>query len=179
MNLGYYDSTSSVTANLANLNAANIKTGVIIGRNGGNSSNSIIGTFTSDATAGNYDICSGKTAYVKGNKITGAYESIYLQRNSGSSDCSTRTLKISCPFDPSYIAIVFNSPAYANNRVVACWGAKDSIVYHTKTTISLARTQITSNVSRYWSYSNGVITINSPSSSYLWSNNNYRVFAFK
>lgn len=43
---GYYDKTSSITANLANLNASNIKKGVVVGRNGGNSSNSIVGTFS-------------------------------------------------------------------------------------------------------------------------------------
>lgn len=45
---GYYDNTSSVTGNLANLNASNIKKGVIVGRStehGGDSSNSIVGTY--------------------------------------------------------------------------------------------------------------------------------------
>lgn len=71
---GYYDNTSSVTVNIANLNPGNIKAGVAIGRHpnhDANSSNTITGTFTSDATATAADILSGKTAYVNGSKLTG------------------------------------------------------------------------------------------------------------
>lgn len=74
--LGYYDRTSSVTANIANLNADNIKAGVLVGRVGGDSTNCITGTFTSDATAVATDILAGKTAYVKGQKITGSIKTL-------------------------------------------------------------------------------------------------------
>lgn len=74
--LGYYDRTSSVTANIANLNADNIKAGVLVGRFGGDSTNCITGTFTSDATAGATDILTGKTAYVKGQRITGSIKTL-------------------------------------------------------------------------------------------------------
>ena len=180
---GYYDNTSSVTGNLANLNADNIKAGVVVGRStshGGNSSNSIVGTFTSDADASAYDIFNWKTAYVNGNKITGVYEAINIQINSGSSNCSTRTLKFDCPFEPKYLAIVFNSANYTTNRVISCYAVGTAaIVYHTRTSTGVSRTQITSGVASYWSYSNGVVTVNSPSTSYLWDNDNYRLFAFK
>lgn len=69
--LGYYDRTSSVTANIANLNADNIKAGVLVGRYGGDSTNCITGTFTSDATATAAQILAGAIAYVNGTKITG------------------------------------------------------------------------------------------------------------
>ena len=67
--IGYYDSTSKITGNIANLNAANIKAGVKVGRIDGTSG--ITGTYTSDATATASDIFSGKTAYVNGTKVTG------------------------------------------------------------------------------------------------------------
>lgn len=68
---GYYDTTSKITGNLAELNPNNIKAGAVIGRNGGNSTNSIVGTFTEDATAGALQIVSPYTAYVNGQKVTG------------------------------------------------------------------------------------------------------------
>lgn len=183
---GYYDSSSSVTGNLANLNAENIKAGVVVGRStshGGNSSNSIVGTFTSDATAGSYDIYSGKTAYVNGQKVTGAYKFYDKsnQYNANSTNCSTRTLKISCPFEPSGFCLVLNSATYTNNRVIAVWAYTGAIVYHTKTSSSVARTQITSGASSYWYYDsdNKQLIVNSASTTYLWGTNNYRVFLFK
>jgi hypothetical protein len=69
--LGYYDSTSSVTANIANLSAENIKAGVLVGRYGGDSTNCITGTYTSDATATEAQILAGQIAYAKGSKLTG------------------------------------------------------------------------------------------------------------
>lgn len=59
---GYY-SGGSITADITNLTAANIKSGVTVG--------GVAGTFTSDAKATAADIASGKTAYVNGEKITG------------------------------------------------------------------------------------------------------------
>ena len=73
---GYWDGTASSNAyidkNLVytrlGLTADKIKSGVkILG---------IIGTFTSDANATSNDIVSGKTAYVKGQKVTGTISSI-------------------------------------------------------------------------------------------------------
>lgn len=69
--VGYYDSNSNVAANISNLNAGNIRAGVLVGRFGGDTSNNIRGTFTSDATATAGQILSGQTAYVNGSKITG------------------------------------------------------------------------------------------------------------
>ena len=69
--IGYYDRTSSVTANIANLNANNIKAGVLVGKFGGDSTNCITGTFTSDGTATAAQILAGAIAYVNGSKVTG------------------------------------------------------------------------------------------------------------
>lgn len=71
---GYYDTTSWAVGNLGNLNAGNIRAGVRVGRSenwGADDTNTITGTFTSDATATANNIISGKTAYVNGQKITG------------------------------------------------------------------------------------------------------------
>lgn len=68
---GYYDSSSTVTCNIANLNAGNIKAGVLVGKYGGDTTNNIKGTFTSDANATAGEILVGKTAYVNGAKVTG------------------------------------------------------------------------------------------------------------
>lgn len=69
--IGYYDRTSSVTANIANLNANNIKAGVLVGKFGGDSTNCITGTFTSDGTATAAQILAGAIAYVNGSKVIG------------------------------------------------------------------------------------------------------------
>ncbi len=64
---GYYTTSTFIRVPVSNLSAANIKSGVSVG--------GVAGTFTSDATAAAADIISGKTAYVKGSKITGTASS--------------------------------------------------------------------------------------------------------
>lgn len=80
--IGYYDRTSSVTANIANLNANNIKAGVLVGKFGGDSTNCITGTFTSDGTATAAQILAGAIAYVNGSKVTGTMAN-YFGKNFG------------------------------------------------------------------------------------------------
>jgi hypothetical protein len=60
---GYHNGSGTVTANITNLTAANIKAGTTVG--------GVEGTFTSDATATAGQILSGRTAYVNGSKVTG------------------------------------------------------------------------------------------------------------
>lgn len=155
------------------------------------SGNAITGTCTydcdsSDATAGVYDIYHDKTAYVNGSKVTGAYACVKKQLKSSSSGCSTSQLVMGCPFKPRFIMVQFNSDKYKENMVICCWGASNAIVYHSYGSISvvynkieLDRTQITSNVSNYWHYSNGNIYVNRPNSTYSWADKYYWVFAFK
>ena len=66
---GFYSKNSKITGNIANLNAANIKAGVNVGRVDGTAG--IIGTFTSDGTATADNISNGKVAYVNGQRIVG------------------------------------------------------------------------------------------------------------
>ena len=68
---GYYGANSKITGNIAGLNSGNIKAGVSVGRNNGDSTNMITGTFTSDANATADKILSGYSGYVNGNKVTG------------------------------------------------------------------------------------------------------------
>ena len=74
--IGYYDKSSNITAYVKNLSADNIKDGVLVGRSeNSDETNCIKGTFTSDANATASNILSGKTAYVKGEKVTGTIAS--------------------------------------------------------------------------------------------------------
>lgn len=71
---GYYDGSSKVTGNIANLTAANIKAGVRVGRSGehgADNSNTITGTYTSDATAAEAHILRNYIAYGRGEKMAG------------------------------------------------------------------------------------------------------------
>lgn len=139
---------------------------------------------TSDATADVYDIHNGKIAYVNGQKITGAYKATPAggaQYNCNSEDCSTATLKIPCNFEPASLCVVLNSGTYSNNTVIALWAQANAIVYHSKTSSGVVRTQNTTSVSSYWSWNstNKQLTINRPNTSYNWSSYSYRIFAFK
>lgn len=61
--VGKHGGSGIITANITNLNAANIKSGVSVG--------GVAGTFTSDATATAAQILTGQTAYTSGTKLTG------------------------------------------------------------------------------------------------------------
>lgn len=170
-----YTSGGTVKISTTNLTAANIKDGVSI--------MGVTGSFTDDGNVGQYDVVDEKIAYAAGSKVTGKYACIGTgtQYNCNSSGCSTTSLVVPCEFKPTAIAIVLNSGTYTTNRIIAVWGTSSAIVYHTKTSSSVARTQVTSSISSYWSWSSSTnkVTIKSASGSYLWGGNNYRVFLFK
>ena len=73
--VGYFDTSSSITGNIANLKAANIRQGIKIGRaanSGADDTNTITGTFTSDATVtSGSQILNGYSAYSKGTLYSG------------------------------------------------------------------------------------------------------------
>lgn len=69
---GYYDSSSSVFGYVAHLSAGNIKHNVMVGRMGGDSSNCIKGTFTSDANITPDTVLTGKRGYSQGTAVNGA-----------------------------------------------------------------------------------------------------------
>lgn len=71
---GYYGGSYPIGFKVPNLTPENIKAGVQVSSNPASNSG-LIGTFTNDATATASDIAQGKTAYVKGNKITGTLAS--------------------------------------------------------------------------------------------------------
>jgi hypothetical protein len=65
---GYYDGNSKIRLRFWGLHQNIIKAGQSIGWVNGTE---LKGTFTSDANAGQYDIVSGRSAYVNGNKVNG------------------------------------------------------------------------------------------------------------
>lgn len=181
INKGYYSSAgtvSIVSTEQAKIIAGNIKSGIsILG---------VTGTFTADATATTDDIVHGKTAYVDGDLVTGTYLRISAQVNSGSTGCSTTQLRIACSFEPSAIAVVSNSSNRTANAILAAWGMSNAYCTICNGTASssrytIARTEVTSNISNYWYYSGGYVYINRPNSTYSWaaSNSGYRVFCFR
>lgn len=142
---------------------------------------------TSDANAGVYDIYNGKTAYVNGQKITGAYKyqghSSDSQWSANSAGCSATELVIPVPFEPKGCCVDLNSGTYTSNTVVSADFRLGGVAtYHTyRGTNGMYRNQYTSNIQNYISYDANTkkLTIKSPSSSYKWSSNNYRVLIFK
>lgn len=82
--LGFYNKNSRITGNIANLNAANIKAGVNVGRVDGTAG--ITGSFTSDGTATADNISNGKVAYVNGQRIVGNGSGESNNYNSGYSN---------------------------------------------------------------------------------------------
>lgn len=102
---GYY-SGGSITADITNLAAANIKSGVTVG--------GVAGTFTSDATAAAADIASGKTAYVNGAKVIGNVPIITAVEESLTTKGSSYTIpegfhdgngKVTATYDAAYTTI--------------------------------------------------------------------------
>ena len=73
---GYVTPNTTVTQSVYGLRPEIVKAGAFMGGNGSPQGvGAITGTYTSDANATATDILSGKTAYVKGNKITGSIPS--------------------------------------------------------------------------------------------------------
>lgn len=68
---GYIDANTHFLAQLWGLIPENIRYGANVGQFPGYGTGNMAGTFTSDANVVPADILSGKTAYVKGNKVTG------------------------------------------------------------------------------------------------------------
>lgn len=108
INSGYYGSDSKIQANIASLNAGNIKAGVKVGRSDGSSANCITGTFTNDATAQAGHIISGQSAYVKGNKINGNMPNLAGQTVYGGAE-GVKTVQI-YPSNTGFLQVI-NTPS--------------------------------------------------------------------
>lgn len=126
---GFYNTGSKITGNMANLNASNIKAGVAVGQVNGNSSNSIVGTFTSDATATATDIMSGKIAYSKGNKLVGtakgdntahSLHSVFADLYNGGS--GSTTLPSPCRMIVIFPVDRYTGKSSSYGRCAYCWG---------------------------------------------------------
>lgn len=132
-----------------------------------------------------FSLYNGVTAHgADGEPITGAYAAIggENQYNCNSTGCSTSKLVVPCNFKPKYLCVVLNSPTHTTNTVIALWAASSAIIYHSRTSSGVIRTApSSSSTSDYWSYdsTNKQLTINRPNSTYSWSAQNYRVFAFR
>ena len=115
---GYYDSSSTVTCNIANLNAGNIKAGVMVGRMGGDTTNNIKGTFTSDGNATAGQILAGRVAYVNGAKVTGTMADLTGadQQANGVSVADGSNVKMMIPASGHY---VYGKHIYATFAAVA------------------------------------------------------------
>lgn len=135
---------------------------------------------TSGCTADEWDIFSGKTAYVNGRWVSGWYGYRSNQINSGSTNCSSTKLVISgIEFEPSAFCLIYNSSAFTNNRVIALYVMPDLnvLVAYSKTSSGIAKSQI--NLSNIYNASSNTVTIPSPSSTYVFHNANYRYFVFR
>lgn len=140
-------------------------------------------TDTSGATADAYDIYSDKTAFVNGQRITGAYKATPAggaQYNSGSSGCSASQLVIPCNFEPTYACVVLNSGTQKNSTIIAAMFFSVGATFQLKTSDG-GTTRVQDSVANYWSYNSTAktLTLKRPNTSYSWSDKSYRVFLFK
>lgn len=172
-----YTSGGTVKISTTNLSAGNIKADVtVVG---------VTGTFTSDGTATSADIYENRIAYVNGDKLTGTYVCVGRsgkhQWNAASTDCSATELVIPCEFEPRCACAVYQSSTYSNNYIVCAYYIPSAMIYHTKTSSGVARTQLTSGLDSYFWYDSSAqkVHFKSASTTYKWSTNNYRVFIFK
>lgn len=140
---------------------------------------------TSGTTAVSYDIYNGKTAYVNGELVTGAYKFTGWgsdpQWNSNSTGCSSSKLVVPCPFAPKAICALLNSGTHNTNTIIVAFFISGACTYHSRTSSGVIRNQYTSSTSNYFSYdsTNKKVTLNRPNTSYNWSSQNYRVACFK
>lgn len=146
------------------------------------------GADSSGATAGEYDIYTGKTVFVDNKELTGAYD--YQghggdsQWSANSDGCSSTELVIPVPFEPKGCCLNLNSGSYNSNTIVSAdFRLGNVATYHTYrgNSSGMYRNQYTSNISNYISYDSSTkkLTIKSPNSSYKFSTNNYRVLIFR
>lgn len=102
---GKHSGNGTVTANITNLTAGNIKAGATVG--------GITGSFTSDATAAASNILSGKTAYVNGSKVTGTMPNYTGTYNADATNVNGNYLELSVP----------NAGYYSDNAKIRVYDA--------------------------------------------------------
>ena len=139
---------------------------------------------TGDTLIDPYSLYNGVTAHgADGEPLTGAYKALgQVQYNCNSTGCSASALVVPCDFKPTFISIVINSATHVPNTVIAAWAQSTAIIYHSRTSSGVIRTAPDeASTSNYWSYdsTNKKLTIKQPTSTYTWSEKNYRVFAFR